>query len=291
MKKIIVILSLLTLFSCASSPLKPEVMQGKLGRGMSVADAILTLGLPDQKQPETSLTTQLIYNRYLLNFTDQKLDTLEMTSGSKSESLALKSIQEMRPNYTADALCLDKTVVLEVSPFFVADYLNDETLFLKAVDAGISRDGYTMKSNALCVAMSKGFVKGAQAVVTAGYNPNLKLRTERGGYISPEACLSSQKDLAIAEQLQKIISSKHEADSKKEADSKNETETSKAASVAAENDSEKDKNNLGFNIDWQAIKEFLKPNVPPTPSGNPKDKEVQTEAAQTPKVQEPSSQK
>lgn len=288
-KKIIVILSLLTFFSCASRPLKPEVMQGKLGRGMSVADAIVTLGLPNQRQPETSLPAQLIYNGYLLNFTEQKLDTLEMTSGPKSESLELRSMQEIRPSYKADDLSLDKDVVLEVSPFLVADYLNDETLFLKAVAAGINRDGYTMKSNALCVAMTKGFVKGAQAVVTAGYNPHVKLRSDRGGYISPEACLSTQKDLVVAEQLKKIINSQHEADAKKEA----EASTSESTSTPTENHSasEVHKKNLGFDIDWQAVKEFLKPNVPPRPSSNPKDKEVQPEAVELPKEQEPTHEK
>lgn len=280
MKKIIVILSLLTFFSCASRPLKPEVMQGKLGRGMSVSDALVTLGLPNQRQPETGLPTQLTYNGYLLNFTEQKLETLEMTSGSKSETLDLKSIQEIRPSYKFDDLSLDKDLVLEVSPFFVADYLNDETLFLKAVAAGINRDGYTMKSNALCVAMTKGFVKGAQEVVTAGYNPHVKLRSDTGAYISPEACLSFQKDLALAEQLKKIISSKQEA------------EASKSASTSSEknSDSEVQKKNLGIDINWEAVKEFLKPNVPPRAS-NVKDKEVQPEAAETPKAQEPSNEK
>jgi hypothetical protein len=280
MKKIIVILSLLTFFSCASRPLKPEVMQGKLGRGMSVADVLVTLGLPNQRQPETSLPAQLFYNGYLLNFTEQKLDTLGMTSGSQSEKLDLKSIQEIRPNYKLDDLSLDKDLVLEVSPFFVADYLNDETLFLKAVAAGINRDGYTMKSNALCVAMTNGFVKGAQAVVTAGYNPHVKLRSDRGGYISPEACLSSQKDLALAEQLKKII------------DSKQEFEATKPASTLRESNSESEvpKKNLGFDINWEAVKEFLKPNVPPRAS-NFKDKEVQPEAAEIPKAPEPSNEK
>ena len=292
MKKIMVILSLLTFFSCASQPLKPEIMQGKLGRGMSVSDAIVTLGLPNQRQPETSLPAQLIYNGYLLSFTEQKLDTLEMTSGSKPESLELKSIQEIRPNYKFDDLSLDKGAVLEVSPFFVADYLNDETLFLKAVAAGINRDGYTMKSNALCVALTKGFVKGAQEVVTAGYNPNLKLRSERGGYVSPEACLSSQKDLALAEQLKKIINSKHEADAKVEAEASKSASTPAQAAAPTENssDSEDNKKNLGFDINWEAVKEFLKPNVPPR-AGRNQDKVVPPEAAEMPKAQDSSNEK
>ncbi|MGZ3691311.1 MAG: hypothetical protein ACXVAX_07395, partial [Pseudobdellovibrio sp.] len=124
-----------------------------------------------------------------------------------------------------------------------------ESLFEKAVQAGVKVDGFTVKTNALCVALTEGFLKGTDDVVKVGYNADLRLRTDKGTYVFPESCLDFQKDHALAEQLKTQLASSKQAVAVAEAAVSGTTETKKDKSL----------------IDWEAVKEFLKPQVPTQP--------------------------
>lgn len=242
MKNLFLVITALSIFSCAARPVQPEVLQTKLAIGMSSSDVMAILGLPDQKDPG-----KLVYPGYIMKFTDNKLQSVQKTSSEPASPLQLKDISQQNPSYTPDSLVLNKDLKLELSAFQIAGFLKDEELFLKAVDSGINRNGFTTKSNALCVALVEGFSKGAEAVMKAGYNPNLQLRTDRGTYIFPPQCVSLQKDAALAEQFTKQVS-----ESTKEQEAKKTDEEKKEESKSA--------------FDWQEIKEFLKPTSPPPTS-------------------------
>ncbi len=241
MKFVLIILSVLTVFSCATQPVQPEILQSKLAVGMSSSDVMGILGLPEQRT-----VTQLNYPGYLLNFTDNNLVSVQKTLEGSPE-LALKDISQQNPSYTPDSLVLNKDLKLELSAFQIADYLNDEVLFLKAVEAGVNRNGFTVRSNALCVALAHGFSKGADAVMKAGYNPDLQLRTDKGTTLFPPQCVNLQKDAALAEQY------------KKQVDESVKEQTTK---VSADGTPEEKKPMF----DWQELKDFLKPTAPPPTS-------------------------
>lgn len=242
MKSFFSIIVVLVFTSCASKPIQPEILQSQLAIGMSSSDVMAIIGIPEQRS-----ASQLIYPGYAMNFTDNKLTSIQKTSSEAVTELLLKDVSQQNPSYTPDSLVLNKDLKLEVSAFHIAGYLHDEELFLKAVDAGINRNGFTARSNALCVALTEGFTKGAEAVMKAGYNPDLQLRTEKGTYIFPPQCAGLQKDAALAEQYKKQV-----AESVKAQESK----------VSADGTVEEKKPMF----DWQEIKEFLKPTSPPPTS-------------------------
>jgi len=242
MKKLILVLSVWSVFSCATRPIQPEIMLSKLAIGMSSSDVMAVIGLPEQKSD-----TQMIYPGYVVNFKDNKLTTVQRTYKEPVVDLQLKDIAQQNPSYTPDSLVLNKDLQLELSAFQVASYLRDENLFLKAVDAGVNRNGFTLKSNALCVALTEGFSKGAEAVMKAGYNPEIQLRTDKGTVIFPPQCVAFQKDPALAALYKKQV---------------DESLKSQTTTVSADGKTEEKKS--WFN--WQEVKDFLKPTAPPPTS-------------------------
>lgn len=242
MKKLIAALGLLFTCACATQPIQPEILQSKLALGMSSSDVMGILGLPLEKSQ-----TQLTYTGYVLIFADNKLTSVQATSNEHKTDLEIKNISQQNPSYTPDSLILNKELKLEVSAFQIAGYLHDENLFLKAVDAGVNRNGFTVRSNALCVALAEGFSKGAEAVMKAGYNPDLQLRTDKGVYIFPPNCVAFQKDPALAAQYKKQVD-----------------ESVKSAPKAVGPDGKTEESKSLF--DWQEVKDFLKPTAPPPTS-------------------------
>lgn len=228
--------------ACATKPVQPEILQSKLATGMSSSDVMAILGLPEERS-----ASQLIYPGYVINFSENKLTTIQKTSSEPLTELPLKNISQQNPSYTPDSLVLNKDLNLETSAFQISGYLHDEELFLKAVDAGINRNGFTVRSNALCVALTEGFSKGAEAVIKAGYNPDLQLRTDKGTYIFPPQCVGLQKDAALAEHYKKQV-----------------TESVKAQETKVSADGKTEEKKSTF--DWQEIKDFLKPTAPPPTS-------------------------
>ncbi len=246
MKKLITILGIIVIGACATQPLKPELVQNQLALGMSVADVIAALDIPDNKKEENG-QLQLSYPGYVLSFTNGQLTAAQTFSEKKGlGEFPLKTVAEKRPDYKPDSLVLNKDLSLEASAYRVAGYLHDEALFEKAVAAGINVNGFTVKSNALCVALAEGFLKGAEDVIKIGYNPDLRLRTDKGTYIYPKDCLSLQKDAVAAEQLKNSLIAEEQ---KAVADEK--------AGI------KKEKKSL---VDWEAVGEFLKPQAPPPAS-------------------------
>ena len=117
MKKLLVIFLVVGIFSCATPPMKPADVQSKLVVGMSVADVMATLGIPDEKRPLDGGKFQLAYNGYLLDFVDEKLNAARMSSDAADSDLALKSFEEMNPGYKADSIVLNKDAKPLASPF------------------------------------------------------------------------------------------------------------------------------------------------------------------------------
>lgn len=246
MKNLITATCFLCLCSCASEPLKPESVQTKIGLGMSVADVISTVGLPKEKKSTDGTMTELVYEGYVLSFSDKKLSSGRLATQSTEVAMNLRPITEQKPDYQPDSWVLNKDMKSMVSAYHVSSYLDDETLFEKAVLAGVPRDGFTLKSNALCVALTEGFLKGTAAVLKAGYDETIQLRSDKGVYIFPEACIGLQKDTAVAAELKKMLADNKLAEAQKTPEEKKAATEEKSL------------------INWQAVKDFLKP-VPPTP--------------------------
>lgn len=268
MKKLIVILLALGLTSCATQPMKPADVQSKLAVGMSVADVIAMLGIPEEKKSLDTGKFQFVYNGYLINFADEKLTTAQILSEAALSDLALKPIEEHVLGYKPDSLVLNKDIKGVTSPYQIAAYLQNETLFEKAVEAGVNRNGFTLKTNALCVALTEGYLKGTAAVLKAGFNRNIRLRTDKGTYILAKDCVILQKDPAVAEQLKNLLNSEtqiHAATKKTDVKSTDLKNTDVSA-VDVKATADKKNENSDDLLNWEAVKEFLKP-VGPLPDG------------------------
>ncbi|MBY0453049.1 MAG: hypothetical protein K2P92_08440, partial [Bdellovibrionaceae bacterium] len=205
MKKLIIFIYVLTIFGCATSSLPPAELQSKVAAGMSLADVISTLDIPEEKKTLEAGKLQLVYPGYVFNFADDQLKTVETVSKEGRSELVLKPVAELKPGYTPNSLILNKDIKPAVGAFRVAGYLQSETLFVQLVEANVSRNGFTMKTNALCVALTEGYLNGAEAVFKVGYYPDVRLRTDQGTYIFPKNCLEFQKDPVVAEQLKKML--------------------------------------------------------------------------------------
>ena len=273
MRKLIVILLALEFSSCATPPMKPAEVQNKVALGMSVADVMATMGVPDEKKSLDIGKYQLVYNGYLLNFADEILTAAQSSSAAAVSALALKPIEEQIPGYKPNSLVLNKEFKPVASPYQIAAYLQNEPLFEKAVEAGVNRNGFTLKTNALCVALTEGYLKGTATVLKAGFNRNLRLRTDKGTYILAKDCVSLQKDPAVAEQLKKLLSSDSQTQAAtvktelKSSDTQN--ADAKSADVKTTDDkatAENKNENSDDLLNWEAVKEFLKP-VGPLPDG------------------------
>ena len=253
MRNLAVVLSFLVVCSCATQPMKPEDLQSKIALGMSTADVIATLGIPQEKKMDDKGQLQLTYDGYELNFLDNKLNSGQVLSPAAPSELQLKPVIEQKPDYVSDSIVLNKNAPSVVSAYQVAGYLNDEALFEKAVAAGVKRNGFTVKTNALCVALTEGFLKGTEAVLKTGFDSTTQLRTEKGTYTFPEKCVSLQKDPAVAEQLKKLLSAHAE------------TSASKAKSESRA-DGEAKSEDSKSSFDWSEVEDFLKPTAPPPTS-------------------------
>lgn len=273
MKKLIVILLALEISSCATPPLKPADVQSKVALGMSVADVMATMGVPEEKKPLDNGQFKLGYNGYLLSFADGKLTEAQISTDAALSALALKPIEEQIPGYKPNSLVLNKEFKPVASPYQIAAVLQNETLFEKAVEAGVNRNGFTLKTNALCVALVEGYLNGTAAVLKAGFNRNIRLRTDKGIYILAKDCVSLQKDPVVAEELKKLLNSEAQtkaasvATQLKSSDSKN-TDTPSVEVKANDEKAPTEKKNEDSDglLNWEAIKEFLKP-VGPLPDG------------------------
>lgn len=285
MKKFIILLYVVTLCACATQSFQPAELQTKIATGMSVADVISTLDIPTEKKIPAAGQLQLIYPGYIMNFTDGKLTTVQSVKDDQVSELSLKPVEELKPGYKTDSIVLNKDLKPAAGAFRVAGYLQNETLFVQAVEAGVYRNGFTMKTNALCVAMTEGYLKGAEAIFKVGYYPDVRLRTDQGTYIFPKNCLEFQKDPAVAEQLKKMLAASEveraelaakKAARLKAAELKPATSASGdvtgvaatgTASGAASSDAsgvsdkktEIEDEDSKFSFDWQAVKDFLKP--------------------------------
>ena len=264
MKNFAFVLGILLVSSCATQPMKSEDLQTKVFIGMSTADVISTLGIPKDKKVEDKGQLQLTYDGYVLNFVDSKLSSCQNISQSGFSDLQLKIVADQKPGYMPDSLVLNKDIVPVATAYQISGYLHDENLFEKAVAAGIKRNGFTLKTNALCVALTEGFVKGAADVLKAGFNPDLQLRSDKVT-IFPENCLNFQKDPTVAEELKKLLLSEKQAsairkatEQKEVADGKQPVDPKNAATTNNE-----DSKSL---FDWSVVADFLKPTAPPPTS-------------------------
>lgn len=257
MKKFFILVYVFGLLSCATQSLKPADMQSKLALGMSLADVMATLGLPEEKKALENGKLQLNYPGYVLNFADDKLSAVQILSKEALANLDLQSVEQKNPSYKPDSIVLNKSNKPEASAYQVAAYLHDEALFVKAVEAGVNRNGFTLKTNALCVALTEGYLKGTEAVLKAGFNSTMRLRTDKGIYILAKDCVTLQKDPEVAEKLKKLIDDEAQRVEAKQ----------KEAALKGETKVEvDDENNSKYNFNWDDIKEFLKP-VGPIPDG------------------------
>lgn len=236
MNKWIIIFISFVICSCVSKQIKHEEVQNKLVQGMSVADVIAALGIPKEKSLSDSKVQQLTYNSYIFNFVDDKLTTAKSTQANAEAEVSLKSL----PNYKPNSLVLNKDVKTAICAYEVAAYLKDETLFIQAIESGVNLNWYTTRSNALCIALTEGFVKATAAVLKAGFNDELRLSNDNGGYMTPDKCVDRQKDPAVASELKKLLAG----------DSKN-----KKSDGAKKNDSES-------SFAWKSIEDWLKSQAP-----------------------------
>jgi hypothetical protein len=280
MNKLIILFFAFSLCACATQPLKSADLQSKVATGMSIADVISILDIPTERKSQEPGKIQLIYPGYVMNFADGQLRVVQATSGDTFSELSLKSVDVLLPGYKADSLILNKDFKPAVGAYRVASYLQNETLFVQAAEAGVFRNGFTMKTNALCVAMTEGYLKGAQAVFKAGYYPDVRLRTDQGTYIFPKGCLDFQKNPTVAEQLKKMLADSDAERAElvakktarlKAAELKTTSDvsadlTSSDNSKALEKNVEPEDEDSKFSFDWQAVKDFLKP-VGPLPDG------------------------
>lgn len=224
-------------------------MQSKIALGMSLPDVIASLGIPEKKnQTADGGIVTLTYPGYVLDFAEAKLTAAHALRETGNYDLSLKPVEVQTPDYKPDSLVLNKDLQLEISAYYVAGYLQDESLFIKAVDAGVSTNGFTLKSNALCVALTEGFLNGTIAVMSAGFKDDIFLRTDKGTYIFPKDCITLQKDADTAGKLKKILTAIDDA-------AKAAYQTSGDATKA---DLKKDESSF-----WQDLKKFLEPKTPP----------------------------
>lgn len=265
MKKLIIILVQVFLSSCVTQSIKQETLQ-KVAKDMSLADVVATLGIPNEKK-QANKTQVLIYNGYELNFVADKLNTIRNTSNPETTNVDLKPVAELFPNYTPDSLVLNKDLDLEFSAYQVAGYLKNETLFLQAVQVPIRRNGYTITTNAMCVAITAGFSRGVEAVIRAGYNEDLRLRNDKGNYVFPRECVNYQKDPELAQKYKNLLVAKNIAPLATEAiQVATDGEKNKINNEKLGDAEEKSQDKSNYLIDWEEFKEFMKPQLPPTPS-------------------------
>lgn len=153
----------------------------------------------------------------------------------------------------ANELILKKDAELSAPAFQIMAYLGDEALYRQAVSV-LNLNGFTMNSNALCVAIRAGFVKAAEDIVkNEHYNPDIQFKDARGGYILPRNCIQYVNKEQSQEVMQQMKSAQKQKD---ETEAKQEAETGK-------------KENKYLNFDWDAVWKFLEP-VKPGSQNQPK---------------------
>lgn len=155
----------------------------------------------------------------------------------------IQDIKSKYEDYSPNMLLTKKETKSVVPPYHIAAYLNNEALFLAALENQVDLNGFTMDSNALCVAVRAGFSKGTAAILKAGFDNTLRIRNPLGVYIFPQDCIQLQRDPATLASLKQVILD-HEAEL-----------------AAKEKDSTKAPDKKS-SFDWQKIKDFLEPVKP-----------------------------
>lgn len=169
----------------------------------------------------------------------KEIFTRRMTVANIETELSEGDAQALTPNQ----LLLDQQSKHVVPPYHITAFLNDEELFLEAMERSVDVNGFTMDSNALCVALRAGFAKATAALLAKGFDETIRIRNPLGVYIFPQDCITLQKDEKALAGLKEVILA-HE---------KSQMAAEKNADPAVPKKSA---------FDWQKIKEFLEPVKP-----------------------------
>jgi hypothetical protein len=213
MFKLISVLSILLFFSsCTTVELNAKNVKQKVQLGISQADALALFDFPE-KYEKSENNSLMVYDEVAFYFVDDKMvKGFELLKNESLKTLienkdARLNITSEIPNDLKNKIIFSKKSDNHLNPYQAFAYLNDEANFIEAVKQDFTMDYYSTTKNALCIAISAGFVSGTEALVKAGAYIDADLKEVKTGreYIKARQCVRYLKDETKLAQINKIL--------------------------------------------------------------------------------------
>lgn len=255
----------LWLSSCAT-PLKTEQIRAKIEPGVSAADTLMTLGMSDSQQLLQPNRRVLIYNKTGIYFLDDKLVYIFNTDEQPVSMLPevetrlaeqWKAIPENR-----NKVAFGENQKPPVNAYRAFYYLNDEVSFREAIRNQINPEGHSSDLNALCLSIRGGFTAAFKELLAINVPTDALINDHRAGksLIRVSDCVWLQTDKQLASQYSDMIKAHEKSLAEKQPETSR-AGVQQAPAPTAVVDAEKKKSG----INWDEVKDWLKPQVPNAP--------------------------
>lgn len=243
-------------FSGCATPLKTAEIQSKIEPGSSRADTLVTLGTPDSRQTLAENREVFFYFDTGVYFVEDKLVHVYNVKAEETSGL-LELEKQMQEKWSAIPDTRNQLVYTAVkgpvNAYRAFYYLNDEVGFREAIRHRIEPEGYSSDLNAFCLAVRGGFMDAIPELLEIKVRMDMLIRDHRAGrdLLRVEECVQFQEDKAKVEKIKQLMQAQAEKIKQQKA--------AAAANPEAAKEAEAESKSV---VDWDAIKDWLKPQVP-----------------------------
>ncbi|AGH95802.1 hypothetical protein [Pseudobdellovibrio exovorus] len=243
-------------FLGCATPLKTSEIQSKIEPGSSRADTLVTLGIPDSRQTLAEGREVFFYFDTGVYFVADKLvHVYNVKTQNTSDLLELEKQMQEKWNEIPDVRnkLVFTAVKGPVNAYRAFYYLNDEVNFREAIRHRVEPEGYSSDLNAFCLAVRGGFMEAIPELLEIKVRTDMLIRDHRAGrdLLRVEECVQFQEDKAKAEKIKQMMQAQVEK-----------IKQQKAAATANPNAAQEPEAESKSVVDWDAIKDWLKPQVP-----------------------------
>lgn len=257
-------LSAAVIFTSCATPLKTEEIRQKIEPGLSAADTLMRLGTPDSHETPAEGRRLFRYFDTGVYFVNDKL--VQVFNTGETTVAALEKDPEAQARWAAVPDHRNEVVFSEaskkgegpVNAYRAFFYLNDEASFRQVIRHQVDPEGYSTDLNALCLAIRGGFTEAVRELLEINVNTDALLRDHRKGksYVKVRECTALQEDPAKVAKIKELFKA---FDEKQALAAKN---------PPAPGEEKKPEKSL---INWQAVQDWLKPQVPSAPDQKSKE--------------------